>query len=60
MRRSLVAKRLIKAGELITEAMLACKRPAVGLSPSFAAEVVGRKAAVDIPPDAFITWKDLA
>jgi len=59
MRRSLVAKRSIKAGETISLDMLACKRPALGLSPSLASEVTGHKAAVEIPKDTFITWKDL-
>jgi len=59
MRRSLVAKRLIRAGETITEEMIACKRPATGLSPSFAGDVMGHKAVADIPADAFINWKDL-
>lgn len=60
MRRSLVAKRSIKMGEVITEEMLACKRPSSGLSPSLASDIVGRRAAVDIPSGGFIDWMHLA
>lgn len=49
MRRSLVARRDISAGEVITEAVLTCRRPANGISPRLVDEVLGRAARVAIP-----------
>lgn len=55
MRRSLVASRDISVGEVLAENMLAVKRPAVGLSPSWLERVVGQKVAHDIPAESSIT-----
>ena len=59
MRRSLVARQAIRAGEAITEAMLTCKRPASGISPQRIGEVIGRIAAQDISADAQLDWSML-
>lgn len=56
MRRSLVASCLIKAGEIIREDMLTCKRPGTGIRPDLMQEVIGCKATRDIPADEIITW----
>lgn len=58
MRRSIVAKVPIKAGENFSLPMLCFKRPATGLSPVFADRLVGRRAVRDIPADCFISLKD--
>ncbi len=50
-RRSLVAARVIRAGEAFNEANLTVKRPGTGLSPMRWDEVVGRKAPRDFAPD---------
>lgn len=56
MRRSLVASRRIKVGEIIRENMLTCKRPGTGISPKLLFEVVGCRATRDIMIDELITW----
>jgi len=56
LRRSIVAKIPIRKGQVITEGMLAIKRPALGLAPKFLKTVIGRKAQSDIDEDDFITW----
>ena len=55
-RRSLVAKRNITKGAVITEDDLTFKRPAHGVSPKFIDEVVGRIALIDIKDDNLIQW----
>lgn len=54
-RRSIVAERPIKRGEVITVEMLGVKRPAGGLEGNRMSEVIGKKAAVDIEKDRFIS-----
>ncbi|BBG65160.1 N-acetylneuraminate synthase [Hydrogenimonas sp.] len=55
-RRSLVAKRDIKKGDVITEDDLTFKRPAHGVSPKYIDEIVGKKAAQDISEDTVLQW----
>ncbi len=50
-RRSIVAARAIRRGEVLDSAMLAMKRPADGLPGSMFDQVVGRRAALDIAAD---------
>ena len=59
MRRSLVTRRALAAGQQITDADLICKRPADGLAPRHWADVVGRKAKHDIEAGAPLSWEDL-
>ncbi len=58
-RRSLVAERDIKVGEVITKAHLTFKRPAHGISPSHIHEVTGMVAAMDIEEDTVMKWEHL-
>ncbi len=58
-RQSLVATRALRAGESLTRADLACKRPGTGLAPWLLAEVLGRRAARDIAPDTPLVPADL-
>jgi N,N'-diacetyllegionaminate synthase len=50
-RRSLVAARAIRAGEVFTDANLTAKRPGTGLSPMRLDEVLGRRAGRDYAAD---------
>ena len=56
MRRSLAARRLIRAGETITEEMLTCKRPSSGIAPRLVDEVVGQRAVRDIEAGEPLNW----
>lgn len=50
-RRSIVAKRDIKQGEIFTEENLICKRPATGISPMLWDEIIGKTAKKDFFAD---------
>jgi N,N'-diacetyllegionaminate synthase len=54
-RKSIVALRKIKAGEMFSEANLTAKRPGTGLSPMRWDEVIGRKSPRDFNEDELIT-----
>jgi len=63
MQKSLVATRLIPAGETIQKADLTCKRPGSGLPPKWFDRVVGSKAAKEIQKEETleldsIIWSD--
>jgi N,N'-diacetyllegionaminate synthase len=53
-RRSLVASRAIRAGEVFTESNLAAKRPGTGISPMRWDEVLGHPALRDFAKDELI------
>lgn len=57
--RSLVATRPIRRGEVLTEEMIWSKRPGTGIPSHRRAEVLGRRAARDIPPTRLLAWDDL-
>jgi sialic acid synthase SpsE len=59
MRRSIVAKRNIRIGQVIAEEDLTCKRPATGLAPSAWDNVVGRTAVRDIPASSMLGVQDI-
>ena len=50
-RKSIVAKRDIRKGELLTEENITVKRPGNGISPMKWYEVLGTKAACDYKED---------
>ena len=54
-RKSIVAKRAIKRGELFTEENLTVKRPGNGISPMAWDNVIGQVAAKDFKEDEFIS-----
>lgn len=56
-RKSIVAVRDIKKGEVITESDLNYKRPGTGISPEFVDDVIGKKAKVDISKDSLISFE---
>lgn len=57
-RKSIVAARAIRRGELFSEDNLTTKRPAQGLSPMLWDTLIGAKAERDYTPDEFILPKD--
>jgi N,N'-diacetyllegionaminate synthase len=58
-RKSLVAAKDIKEGEIIEENMLAVKRPGTGIFPKRINEVIGKKAQKNIKKDSLISLEDL-
>ncbi len=54
-RKSIVAARSIKRGEVLTEENITVKRPGNGLSPMLWDSVIGTKAVADFDYDALIT-----
>jgi N,N'-diacetyllegionaminate synthase len=56
MRRSIVALRPVKAGEVFNTDMLICKRPGTGIKPALLTELLGCVATCDISKDELITW----
>lgn len=55
-RRSLVARRDIPKGTIITEDMVTAKRPGSGIKPKYFDLVVGRTARIDIYEDDILMW----
>jgi len=55
-RRSLYVIQDINAGETLTEANVRSIRPGHGLAPKFFKEVLGRRAAVDLPRGTPLEW----
>lgn len=55
MQKSLVARRNISTGEIITPDNLMCKRPGFGLNPSWFDRVVGKRSAKNISMDEVLT-----
>lgn len=53
-RKSIVAKRVIKAGELFSEDNMSIKRPGSGISPKFWDELINKKSARDYEKDEMI------
>lgn len=53
-RKSIVAARLIKKGEIFTEENITTKRPAFGINPMRWEEVIGKTAKRDFQEDEFI------
>lgn len=55
-RKSLVAASALRAGTILTPEMIAIKRPGTGLSPALFYDLVGRRLAQDLQPDALFVW----
>lgn len=53
-RKSIVAKRIIKKGDILTEDNITVKRPGNGISPVKWYEILGKKAIRDFKEDEFI------
>jgi N-acetylneuraminate synthase/N,N'-diacetyllegionaminate synthase len=59
MRRSIVARRRIAAGQVVSDGDLTCKRPATGIAPREWNALVGKRAIRDIEAGSMVTWGDL-
>jgi N,N'-diacetyllegionaminate synthase len=59
-RRSLVAACGIPAGTVLRAEHIAILRPGTGLPPAARPQVIGKRAARDIPAGALLTWEMLA
>ncbi|KEH86330.1 hypothetical protein Z967_06080 [Clostridium novyi A str. 4540] len=55
-RKSIVASKYIRKGEIITEEHLDYKRPGTGLKPKYYKDIIGKKASKDIEADMQITF----
>ncbi len=58
-RKSIVLTRALKAGDLLSEADIAVKRPGTGIYPKHWEAVLGRKAGRDLEIDTVLQWSDL-
>jgi len=58
VRKSIVANRDIKQGELMTDEMLAMKRPGTGISPANLSEIIGKRSRKNIKKDELVTMED--
>lgn len=58
-RRSLIARRELKKGDVLSEEDLDFKRPGTGIPPDQVDDVLGRRLAVDKPADHMLEWSDL-
>jgi N,N'-diacetyllegionaminate synthase len=54
-RRSLVVAKAVRAGTVLTEDLIAIKRPGTGLPPAMRHWVIGRRAAEDLAADTVLT-----
>jgi len=59
-RKSLVAKRDLAAGTVLTEEMIDIKRPGYGLPPSMRLHLVGRSLRIDVTEDTLLSLDLLA
>ena len=59
VRKSIVASKEIGKGTIITEEMLAIKRPGTGIKPKYFDEMVGKVAKKDIRKGELISWQEV-
>lgn len=59
-RQSLVTRRTLEAGEVITRADLTVKRPGTGIEPAKLSRVIGRTVSRHVDADTPLSWNDLA
>ena len=60
MRRSIVTRRPVPKGKILSDQDLICKRPATGILPSQWSQLIGKRAERDIPEGVQLTWEDLS
>ncbi|MGA2622471.1 MAG: N-acetylneuraminate synthase family protein [Bacteroidota bacterium] len=58
-RRSIVLKKNVPKGTILTEDMITYKRPGIGISPQFWDEVIGMRVIADLKEDDLLHWRDL-
>jgi N-acetylneuraminate synthase len=59
-RRSIVVKEGIKAGEVFSNTNLVVKRPGIGIPPKHLEQILGKRAAEDLEPEALLKWQDVS
>ncbi|MFC1814784.1 N-acetylneuraminate synthase family protein [Thermodesulfobacteriota bacterium] len=59
-RRSIVLSRSVQKGEIMTEDMLTCKRPAFGINSIHWDFVIGKRVVRHLEEDHILNWSDLA
>jgi N-acetylneuraminate synthase len=59
MRRSIITKRPLQAGHILTEADLDTKRPGTGLAPTALTTVLGKTLREDLDAETVLTWQVL-
>lgn len=58
-RKSLIALKDIKRGDVIRNDMVGIKRPGTGIPPEFKEMIIGMTAGREVKADALIKWEDL-
>lgn len=58
-RKSLIATRPLRAGDRLSSADLAIKRPGLGIPPKYRDLLIGRTIARDVAEDEVLTWEHL-
>jgi N,N'-diacetyllegionaminate synthase len=58
-RKSIVARKNIKKGSVISNDDLAVKRPGTGIQPRFLKRIIGRRSKDDISADQLIAWSQI-
>jgi len=58
-RRSIVLKKSVKAGHILTEKDLTYKRPGTGISPKYWDHIMDRKVIKSLNADHILKWQDL-
>lgn len=56
VRKSIIAAKNIKKGEVIEKEMLIIKRPGIGISPADIKKIIGKKTKKDITVDELLRW----
>ena len=59
-RRSIVLSKGVKAGDIVEEAVLTCKRPGTGISPLHWDEIIGMRFTQDLEDDHIVMWHDIS
>ena len=59
-RRSIVLRKKVPVGHMLTAGDMTCKRPGSGISPLHWDVVLGRRTAQQLEPDHVLQWQDLA
>ena len=59
IRRSIIASKNIKKGELLTLENIVFRRPAIGIPADRVKDVIGKKVISDIGINDFITWENI-
>lgn len=55
-RRSIVLKKNLKAGDIITEQDITFKRPGTGISPKYTDLILGKSVKCDLNEDTILSW----